>query len=81
MNNALRHAPEAPFSSHRGVHKTEPRRQKSGTQLRSAMSLHTSEDFGLVCHACSIVTIFSSDASHPLACARCGSGLRAPLAG
>jgi hypothetical protein len=80
MTNALRTAPDSPFTSPRSVHKTHTRRV-SGTQLRGAVSMHAMEDFGLVCHACATVTIFSADASHPLACSRCGNGLRAPLAG
>ncbi len=80
MNNVLRNDSDAPFSSIRGVHKTHER-PRSGTHLRTSPSAYPADDFGLVCHACSTVTIFSADASHPLACSRCGNGLRAPLAG
>jgi len=81
MTNALRNASATSSFSPLGVTKTQTRRHTTGTHLRSAVGMHPYEDFGLVCHECSTVTIFSSDASHPLACSRCGHGLRAPLTG
>lgn len=80
MSNALRDDHQAPFPSIRGVHKTHER-PRTGSRLRASRASYLADDFGLVCHACSTVTIFSADASHPLACSRCGNGLRAPLAG
>jgi hypothetical protein len=35
------------------------------------------EDFGLVCHQCATVTIFSSGAAHPRCCSRCAAVLDA----